>query len=77
MDAAHIDIIKNRLKPIADELLDGYIVMGYITGEDGRRTRLVLINNTTNADGLTKDCAVADGLAMPLSIARNWQAQGS
>lgn len=77
MDAATTDILRNRVKPLLNEVFDGFVIIGYHTDADGKRMRFMTFDDGRKPDGSVKDVAVADGLSAMIQVGRNWGVQGS
>lgn len=63
------DILRTRVMPLLDEVLDGYLIVGYHTGSDGCRTRAIIINDS-------RDLAVMDGLRPIVRLGEQWASRG-
>lgn len=85
MDPAVSDIVKSRIKPMVDEVFDGYVIMGYHTDSQGVRQRIILHNTGARnvvqvgeerKDLGPKDCALFDAMEVPVAMARQWAGGG-
>lgn len=66
MTPAAEDVFKTRVQPLLTEIFDGFVIMGYATDADGKRTRSIGVYLGKD------DAAIADGLQGPILYSAQW-----
>ena len=72
MDAAAQSVFKERVLPLLNEVLDGFVLVGYHTTVEGKRERVVFFNDTRF--NKMPDPMVIDAMSVPVQFARQWGA---